>query len=157
MDTSRVADRLERLKITLPPAATPSAAYLPYRVAGPMVYLSGHTAKRDGRPWVGQLGRTMTTVQGQAAAHTVAIALLGTLQAAVGDLERIERLVKLVCLVNSTPDFTEHHRVADGASELLLQVLGDAGGHARSAFGVAQVPHGACVEIDLIAVLRPGV
>lgn len=153
----RIADRLARLNITLPPATRPSAAYLPYVVTGPLVFVSGHTAKREGRPWVGQLGLTMTTAQGQAAAHAVAIALLGTLQAAVGDLERVERIVKLSCLVNSAPDFTEHHLVANGASELLVQVLGDAGAHARSAFGVAQVPHGACVEIELIAALKPAI
>lgn len=149
-----ISERLARLNITLPPATKPSATYVPCVIAGPLVFVSGHTAKRDGQPWVGQLGRTMTTTQGQAAAHSVAIALLGTLQEAVRDLDRVERIVKLSCLVNSSPDFTEHHLVANGASELLLQVFGDAGRHARSAFGVAQVPHGACVEIEMIAELR---
>ena len=88
---------------------------------------------------------------GKAAARAVAIDLMGTLQAAVGDLARVKRIVKLVSLVNSAPDFTEHHLVTNGASELLGEVFGDQGAHARAAFGVAQIPLGACVEIELIA------
>jgi enamine deaminase RidA (YjgF/YER057c/UK114 family) len=93
----------------------------------------------------------MTTEEGKAAAHAIAIDLLGTLHAAVGDLNRVKRIVKLMSLVNSTPDFTEHHLVTNGASELIGQVFGEQGAHARSAFGVAQIPLGACVEIELIA------
>jgi enamine deaminase RidA (YjgF/YER057c/UK114 family) len=101
---------------------------------------------------VGQLGLTMTTAEGQAAARAIAIDLMGTLQAAVGDLSRVRRIVKLLGLVNSTGTFTEHHLVVNGASELLGQVFGpEVGAHARSAFGVAQIPMGACVEIELIA------
>jgi len=146
-----VYDQLQRLGITLPPAATPAAAYVPYVQTGNLVFLSGHIARKDGKPWVGQLGRTLTTVEGQAAARAVAIDLLGTLQAAVGDLNRVRRIVKVMSLVNSSPDFTEHHLVTNGASELLGTVFGDRGAHARSAFGVAQIPLGACVEIELIA------
>jgi len=116
-----------------------------------LVFLSGHIAKIDGRPWVGQLGTNLTTEQGNQAARAVAIALLGTLHAAVGDLNQIKRIVKLMVLVNSAPTFTEQHLVANGASELFIQVFGEVGKHARSAFGVAQVPFGSCVEIDLIA------
>lgn len=148
-----VYDKLKELNITLPPVATPAAAYVPFVQTGNLVFLSGHIAKKDGKPWVGQLGKTMTTEEGQAAARAVAIDLMGTLHAAVGDLQRVKRIVKLMSLVNSTGDFTEHHLVTNGASELLGQVFGEKGTHARSAFGVAQIPLGACVEIELIAEL----
>jgi enamine deaminase RidA (YjgF/YER057c/UK114 family) len=146
-----VNERLTRLGITLPPVAVPAAAYVPFVRSGNLVFLSGHIARRDGKPWVGQLGRDMLTATGREAARAIAIDLLGTLQAAVGDLERVERIVKVMSLVNSTPDFTEQHLVTNGCSELLAEVFGDKGAHARSAFGVAQIPMGACVEIELIA------
>jgi enamine deaminase RidA (YjgF/YER057c/UK114 family) len=146
-----INDKLRQLGITLPPVATPAAAYVPYVQTGKLVFLSGHIAKKDGKPWVGQFGRTMSTEEGKAAARAVAIDLMGTLQAAVGDLNRVKRIVKLMSLVNSTPDYTEQHLVTNGASELLGQVFGEQGAHARSAFGVAQIPLGACVEIELIA------
>ncbi|MDZ4074338.1 MAG: RidA family protein [Hylemonella sp.] len=146
-----INDKLKQLGITLPPVATPAAAYVPYVQTGKLVFLSGHIAKKDGKPWVGQFGKTMTTEEGKAAARAVAIDLMGTLQAAVGDLNRVKRIVKLMSLVNSTPDYTEQHLVSNGASELLGQVFGEQGAHARSAFGVAQIPLGACVEIELIA------
>jgi enamine deaminase RidA (YjgF/YER057c/UK114 family) len=103
---------------------------------------------------VGQLGKDTDTATGQAAARAIAVDLLGTLQAATGDLGKVVRIVKVMSLVNSTPDFTEQHLVTNGCSELLATVLGDAGKHARSAFGVAQIPMGACVEIELIAEVR---
>jgi enamine deaminase RidA (YjgF/YER057c/UK114 family) len=146
-----VYDKLKELNITLPPVATPAAAYVPFVRTGNLVFISGHIAKRDGKPWVGQLGRTMQTDEGKQAARAIAIDLMGTLQAAVGDLNKVRRIVKVMSLVNSAPDFTEHHLVTNGASELLGQVFGDKGAHARSAFGVAQIPMGACVEIELIA------
>ena len=148
---------LQALNIQLPPVATPAAAYVPFVQTGNLVFISGHIAKREGKAWTGQLGRTMSTDEGRQAAHAVAIDLLGTLhaacQAAGGDLNRVKRIVKVVSLVNSSPDFTEHHLVTNGCSELLGKVLGDAGLHARSAFGVAQLPMGACVEIELVAEL----
>jgi enamine deaminase RidA (YjgF/YER057c/UK114 family) len=147
-----VYDRLEKLGIVLPPVATPAAAYVPFVRSGNLVFLSGHIARHDGgKPWVGQLGRGMDVATGQQAARAIAIELLGTLQAAVGDLNKVERIVKLLCLVNSAPDFTDHHLVANGCSEFLGEVFGERGKHARSAFGVAQIPTGACVEIELIA------
>ena len=150
-----VLDRLHHLGIVLPPVATPAAAYLPFVRSGNLLFLSGHIAKQDGKSWVGQLGRDMDTATGKAAARAVAIDLLGTLSAALGgDLERVERIVKVLGLVNSTGDFTEHHLVVNGCSELLAEVLGDKGAHARGAFGVAQIPTGACVEIELIAEVR---
>lgn len=148
-----IYETLEKLGIDLPPVAIPAAAYVPFVQTGNLVFLSGHIAKQDGKPWVGQLGKTMATDEGKAAARAIAIDLLGTLHAAVGDLNRIKRIVKLMSLVNSTSDFTEQHLVTNGASELFGQVFGDKGAHARSAFGVAQIPMGACVEIELIAEL----
>lgn len=143
---------LTSLGISLPPISVPAAAYVPFVQTGPLVFLSGHIAKKDGKPWVGQLGKTMTTSEGKEAARAIAIDLLGTLHAAIGDLNRVTRIVKLMSLVNSTSEFTEHHLVTNGASELLGQVFGpEKGTHARSAFGVAQIPLGACVEIELIA------
>ncbi len=146
-----VYDQLQALNITLPPVATPAAAYVPYVQSGKLVFLSGHIARKDGKPWVGQFGSTLSTAEGQGAARAVAIDLLGTLHAAVGDLNRVRRIVKVMSLVNSTPSYTEQHLVTNGASELLGQVFGERGAHARSAFGVAQIPLGACVEIELIA------
>jgi enamine deaminase RidA (YjgF/YER057c/UK114 family) len=149
-----VYDKLSQLGIALPPVAVPAAAYVPFVRSGNLVFLSGHIAKQAGKPWVGQLGLTMTTAEGQAAARAVAIDLMGTLHAAVGDLNKIARIVKLMSLVNSTSTFTEQHLVTNGASTLFGEVFGAAGAHARSAFGVAQIPMGACVEIELIAELQ---
>lgn len=146
-----VQDRLKSLGIELPPVAVPAAAYVPFVRSGNLVFLSGHIARRDGKPWVGQLGRNIDTATGRAAARAIAIDLLGTLKAAVGDLEKVTRIVKVMSLVNSTPEYTEQHLVTNGCSELLAEVFGDKGAHARSAFGVAQIPMGACVEIELIA------
>ncbi|MRD49190.1 RidA family protein [Caenimonas koreensis DSM 17982] len=146
-----IYDKLKDLGITLPPVATPAAAYVPFVKTGNLVFISGHIAKKDGKAWVGQLGKTMQTEEGKAAARAIAVDLMGTLHAAVGDLNNVKRIVKLMSLVNSTPDFTEQHLVTNGASELIGQVFGDKGAHARSAFGVAQIPMGACVEIELIA------
>jgi len=148
-----VYKRLETLHITLPPVATPAAAYVPYVKTGHLVFLSGHISKKDGQVWAGQLGKNIQIEEGKLAARAVAIDLLGTLHAAVGDLNQVKRIVKVMSLVNSTADFTEQHLVTNGCSELLGQVFGDAGIHARSAFGVAQLPMGACVEIELIAAI----
>ena len=147
--------KLEQLGLQLPPVAVPAAAYVPFVRSGKLVFVSGHIAKRDGKPWVGQLGLTVSTEEGKAAARAIAIDLLGTLQAAVGDLANVKRIVKVMSLVNSAPTFTEQHLVTNGASELLVQVFGpEVGAHARSAFGVAQIPLGACVEIELVAEVR---
>jgi len=150
-----VQARLDALGITLPPLAVPAAAYVPFVRSGKLVFVSGHIARRDGKPWVGQLGLTMSTDEGKAAARAIAIDLLGTLQAGAGGLDNVARIVKVLSLVNSTATFTEHHLVTNGCSELLGEVFGpDVGAHARSAFGVAQLPLGACVEIELIAELK---
>lgn len=147
-----VNDKLKQLNITLPPVAPPAAAYVPFVRTGNLVFISGNTAKQpDGKPWTGKLGLNMTTEQGKEAARSIAIQLMGTLQAATGDLNKVKRIVKVLSLVNSTQEFTEHHLVTNGCSELLAEVFGEKGQHARSAFGVAQIPTGSCVEIELIA------
>ena len=154
-----VYEKLSQLGIELPPVAVPAAAYVPYVQSGKLIFLSGHIARRDGQPWVGQFDQNIGTEEGKAAARAIAIDLLGTLHAAClaagTDLDGVQRIVKLMSLVNSTPTFTEQHLVTNGASELLGEVFGPAAGaHARSAFGVAQIPMGACVEIELIAELK---
>ncbi|WDD94835.1 RidA family protein [Burkholderia sp. FERM BP-3421] len=148
---ANVYDTLKTLGIELPTAAAPAAAYVMSAQTGNTVFLSGHIAKKDGKVWAGKLGATLGTEEGKAAARSVAIDLLATLHAHTGDLNKVTRIVKVMSLVNSTPEFTEQHLVTNGASELIADVFGAAGKHARSAFGVAQIPLGACVEIELIA------
>ncbi|HEY2606001.1 RidA family protein [Paraburkholderia sp. RL18-103-BIB-C] len=151
MAQTNVYDKLKELGIELPVAGAPAAAYVMSAQSGNTVYLSGHIAKKDGKVWTGKLGATLGTEEGKAAARSIAIDLLATLHAHVGDLNRVTRIVKLMSLVNSTPEFTEQHLVTNGASELVADVFGERGKHARSAFGVAQIPLGACVEIEMIA------
>ena len=150
-----VYQKLDALGITLPPLAIPAAAYVPFVQTGQLIFLSGHIAKKDGKAWVGQLGKNIDTAEGKAAARAIAIDLMGTLHAALANkgktLNDVTRIVKLMSLVNSTADFTEQHLVTNGASELFGEVFGSSvGAHARSAFGVAQIPMGACVEIEMI-------
>src|SRR6266849_736518 len=148
-----VYERLKARNITLPQLHPPVAAFVPFVRTSNLVSVSGHIAKKEGEPWTGKLGADLTTAEGKQAAQSIAIDLLVTLQAAVSDLDRIRRIVKLLVLVNSTPTFTEQHLVANGASELFVDIFGEQGPHARSAFGVAQIPLGSCVEIELIAEL----
>jgi enamine deaminase RidA (YjgF/YER057c/UK114 family) len=150
-----VYERLKALQITLPEAPPPVvdgyvAAFVPFVRTGNLVYLSGRLAKKDGKPWCGKVGEQITTLEGKQAARGIAIEVLATLQFALGDLEKVKRIVRLLVLVNSAPNFAEPHVVANGASELFLEIFGERGAHARTAFGVAQIPFGACVEIELI-------
>jgi enamine deaminase RidA (YjgF/YER057c/UK114 family) len=149
-----IYERLKALKISLPVVEPPVAAFVPVVRAGHLLFVSGHIAKKEGKPWVGKLGENLLTAEGQEAARGVAIELLATLHAALGDLNNVTRIAKLLVLVNSAPTFTEQHLVANGASELLVEVFGAKGPHARSAFGVAQIPLGACVEIEAVAEIR---
>ncbi|OWW19324.1 RidA family protein [Noviherbaspirillum denitrificans] len=151
MNQHDVYQRLKELRIELPPSGAPAAAYTMACQSGSLVYLSGHIARRDGAVWKGKLGANMATEEGRVAARSVAIDLLATLHAHLGDLNRIRKIVKVGSMVNSMPDFMEQHLVTNGASELFAEVFGDRGRHARSAFGVAQIPLGACVEIELCA------
>jgi enamine deaminase RidA (YjgF/YER057c/UK114 family) len=149
--TNLINTRLKTLGIDLPPAGPPAAAYVMAATTGNTVFVSGHIAKKDGKPWVGKLGLDMDTQTGKAAAQSIAIDLIATLQNHLGSLDKVKRIVKVMGLVNSSAEFTEQHLVINGCSELLVEVFGEAGKHARSAFGVAQIPLGACVEIELIA------
>ncbi|MEO6354924.1 MAG: RidA family protein [Burkholderiaceae bacterium] len=145
-------EKIKALNIELPAVAAPAAAYVMFAQSGSTVFLSGHLAKKDGKVWVGQLGKNISTEEGKLAACAVAVDLIATLQAACGgDLNRVTRIVKVMSLVNSTGEYTDQHLVTNGASELFGEVFGEQGKHARSAFGVAQLPLGACVEIELIA------
>jgi len=146
-----VYERLQEKGITLPEVGKPVAAFVPWVQTGRLIFTSGNIAKRDGKPWAGKLGAEISLEDGKKAARNVAIDLMGALHAATGNLDKIRRIVKLLVLVNSDTGFTEQHLVANGASELLSEVFGERGPHARSAFGVAQIPFGACVEIELIA------
>ena len=148
-----VYERLKARDIVLARVDPPVAAFVPFVRTGNLVFVSGHIAKKAGEPWTGKLGAELTTAEGKQAAQSIAIDLLATLQAALGDLDKIRRIVKLLVLVNSAPAFTEQHLVANGASELFVEIFGERGSHARSAFGVAQIPLGSCVEIELIAEL----
>ncbi|RZT39195.1 RidA family protein [Cupriavidus agavae] len=154
MDRPDIYARLKTLGITLPAAASPAAAYTMCTQSGQLAYLSGHLAKRGGAVWTGRLGDTLTTQDGRQAAQAVAVDLLATLHAQLNDLNLVRRVVKLTSLVNSTPSYTDQHLVTNGASEFLVEVFGESGRHARSAFGVTQLPLDACLEIELIVELH---
>lgn len=145
-----VYDMLKSLQITLPEMTPPIAAFVPYVQTGNLLFVSGHIARKEGKPWVGKVGSEIMKDEAKQAARAVAIDLLAVLHAATGDLNKV-KVLKLLVLVNSDPSFTEPHAVANGASELILEIYGQKGAHARSAIGVAQLPLGACVEIELIA------
>ena len=146
-----INERLAALGITLPEAATPAANYLPVMKSGNTLYTSGRLPLREGKlVHEGLLGRDLTVEQGQEAAKWCAINILAQAQSALGELEKVKRIVKISVFVASAQDFTEQHLVANGASNLLAEVLGDAGRHARSAVGMASLPLNAPVEIEAI-------
>ena len=144
-----IDQRLAELGLTLPDAPAPAAAYVPYVFSGGIVYVSGQISQGANGLIKGKLGEDMSTEQGNEAARACALSLLAQLRAACGgDFGRLRRVVKLTGFVNSTPDFTEQPKVINGASELLVEVLGEIGWHARSAVGVASLPLGVAVEIE---------
>ena len=146
--------RLAELGLTLPAAAAPVAAYVPVVIAGGFAHVSGQLPFIDGALVKGRLGEDVTQGQGYAAARACALMVLAQLKAALGSLDRVERIVKLGAFINSTGDFTAQPQVANGASELMAQVFGEAGKHARSAVGVPALPLGAAVEVDAIVAIR---
>ncbi len=152
---SDTAARLAELGITLPTPAAPVAAYVPTVEAGGFLYVSGQVSFVDGTLVKGRLGDDLTVEQGYDAARGCGLMLLAQAQAALGSLDRIARVVKLGAFVNCTPDFTDQPKVANGASELMVAVLGDAGKHSRSAVGVPSLPLGCAVEIDAVFALHP--
>lgn len=148
---SAIETKLNELGITLPEAAAPAANYVPFVVTGNTVYISGQISMNADGFITGKLGDTLNVEQGAAAAQTCAIGLLAQAKAACGgDLGRIKRLVKLVGFVNSTPDFTDQPKVINGASDFMVEVMGDAGRHARSAVSAGSLPFGVAVEIEAI-------
>jgi enamine deaminase RidA (YjgF/YER057c/UK114 family) len=147
--------RIAELGIQLPAAAAPVAAYVPVVVAGGLAHVSGQLPFIDGRLVTGRLGQDVSLEQGAAAARACGLMILAQLKAALGSLDRVERIVKLGAFVSSTADFTDQPKVANGASELMAQVFGDSGKHARSAVGVPVLPLGAAVEVDAVVALKP--
>ena len=150
-----ISDRLAELGIELPQAAAPVAAYVPVVVAGNLAHVSGQLPFVDGQLVTGRLGEDVSLEQGQAAARACGLMILAQLKAALGSLDRIERIVKLGAFVNSAATFTDQPKIANGASDLMAEVFGDAGRHARSAVGVPVLPLGAAVEVDAIVALQP--
>ena len=155
---SLIEDRIRQLGYTLPEAAAPVANYVstvPVPAAG-LVYTSGHIPRRpDGSLVAGKLGADVTVEEGYEAARLTALGLLASLKAQTGDLDRINRVVKLVCMVNCSPDFEQQPAVANGASDFLVEVFGDKGKHVRSAVGMVALPSNVCVEIDMVVEVSP--
>ena len=150
-----IDQRLAELGITLPQAAAPVAAYVPTVEVGGLLHVSGQISfAEDGSLIKGRLGDGVDLDAGMAAARRCGIMLLAQIQAALGSLDRVERIVKLGVFVNSTADFTDHPKVANGASELMVEVFGEAGKHARAAVGVAALPLGVAVEVDAVVAIK---
>lgn len=152
--TDTVEAKLAELGLSLPAAAAPVAAYVPVVVAGGLAHVSGQLPFIDGALVRGRLGEDVTAEQGYAAARACGLMLLAQLKAALGSLDRVERIVKLGAFISSTGDFTDQPKVANGVSDLMVAVFGDAGKHARSAVGVPVLPLGAAVEVDAIVAIR---
>jgi enamine deaminase RidA (YjgF/YER057c/UK114 family) len=150
-----IQHRLAELGIELPAAAAPVAAYLPVVIAGNLAHVSGQLPFVDGQLVTGRLGENLSLEQGTAAARACGLMILAQLQAALGSLDRVQRIVKLGAFVSSSHDFTDQPKVANGASELMAEVFGEAGKHARSAVGVPVLPLGAAVEVDAVVAVRP--
>ena len=150
-----IDQRLSELGITLPEPAAPVAAYVPAVEHGGLLHVSGQISfGEDGNLILGRLGEDMNLERGTQAARRCGIMLLAQINAALGSLDRVERIVKLGVFVNSAPSFTDHPKVANGASELMQEVFGEAGRHARSAVGVAVLPLGVAVEVDAVVAVR---
>lgn len=154
MTDPEVENRLAELGLALPEAAAPVAAYVPVVVAGGLAHVSGQLPFVDGALVTGRLGEDVSLEQGTQAAQACGLMVLAQLKAALGSLERVERIVKLGVFVNSAGSFTDQPKVANGASELMVSVFGDAGRHARSAVGVPVLPLGAAVEVDAVVAVR---
>lgn len=155
MTGTEIEARLAALGLTLPAPAAPVAAYVPVVVAGGLAHVSGQLPFVSGKLVTGRLGEDVSLEEGTLAAQACGVMILAQLKAALGSLERVERIVKLGGFVNSTAAFTDQPKVINGASELMAAVFGEAGQHARSAVGVPVLPLGAAVEVDAIVAVRP--
>jgi enamine deaminase RidA (YjgF/YER057c/UK114 family) len=153
--TDQVDRKLEELGLALPKAASPIASYVPVVEAGGLLHVSGQLPFRDGQVITGRLGDGTSLEDGQAAAQACALMVVAQIKAAIGGLDRVTRIVKLGVFVNSAADFTDQPKVANGASDLMVALFGDAGRHARAAVGVAALPLGAAVEVDAIVEVAP--
>ena len=149
-----IDQRLAELGLTLPEPAAPVAAYVPVVIAGGLAHVSGQVSMKNGALIKGRLGENVTPEEGIAAAQACGLMIVAQLKKALGSLDRVERIVKLGAFVNSTGDFTGQPKVANGASELMAEVFGEAGKHARSAVGVPVLPLGAAVEVDAIVAIK---
>jgi enamine deaminase RidA (YjgF/YER057c/UK114 family) len=148
-------EKLRELGLNIPEASTPVANYVPYRWAGNLLYISGQGPKRpDGTYRVGRLGKNASVEDGYAEARLTGLQLLAVARSAVGELSRIESVIKLLGMVNAEPEFADHPKVINGCSDLLVEVLGEAGRHARSAVGMGSLPNGMMVEIEAILQVR---
>jgi enamine deaminase RidA (YjgF/YER057c/UK114 family) len=151
----KVEARLQSLGIVLPDAPNPVANYVPTLPAGNLLFVSGQISRAgDGSVTKGKLGADLTVAKGQAAARLCALNILAQARAALGTLDRVQQLVRLTGFVNAAPDFTEHPQVVNGASDLMVEVLGDAGRHTRAAVGVSSLPLGCAVEVDAVLLIR---
>lgn len=149
-----IETRLAELGLTLPQPAAPVASYVPAVEAGGLLHISGQLPFLDGQLMTGRLGQDRDLAFGQQAAQMCALMLVAQMKAALGSLDRVERVVKLGAFISSTADFTDQPKVANGASDLMVALFGDAGKHARSAVGVPVLPLGAVVEVDAIVAVR---
>lgn len=154
--SSTVEARLKELGLTLPSAPAPVANYIPFSLAGTLLFISGQISRdAEGQVITGKLGSNVDVARGREAAKVCALNILAQAKAALGDLDRVARVVKLTGFVNAAPQFTEHPQVINGASDCLVQVLGDKGRHTRSAVGVGSLPLDAAVEIEAILAVAP--
>ncbi len=151
---SRVAERLSELGIVLPDPAPPVANYVACSRLGDVLYVGGHGPTDGTRVVIGKIGRDLTPEQGREAARLTGLSILATMQAELGDLDRVARIVKVYGMVNVAPGFDRTPAVIDGCSDLFVDVFGDAGRHTRTAVGLAELPFGIAVEIELIAEVR---
>jgi enamine deaminase RidA (YjgF/YER057c/UK114 family) len=151
---SAIEDKLNEMGLSLPTPSTPVANYVPAVHSGNLVFLSGHVPRNtDGSLVVGKLGDDYSVEQGYETARQIVLALLASLKDAIGDLDKVSRIVRLFCMVNATPDFTQHPVVANGASDIVVALLGDSGRHSRIAAGMSSLPGGVPVEIEMVVEL----
>jgi len=148
--------RLKQLGITLPPVPSPSANYVSYKIAGNMLYLAGQGPRDDkGKALSGKVGAEITVEEGYRRARLIGLQLLAATRNALGSLDRVESVVKMLCMINAVPEFRDHPKVANGMSDLFVEVFGEAGKHARSAVGMGSLPNQISVEIEGILAIKP--